>query len=746
MPEKDGALKKWWNTLIIVIAAIAIISFAVRNFNAFVYVLTVVIGFGAVIMIHEFGHFLVAKLSGIRVEAFSIGFPPTLLGIRKTGRGFRVRFLPGLFGEPEKKTEEQDNDNSSLTSQAVDKLSSKKVPAESETEYRIGLIPFGGFVKMLGQEDVGTADATDDPRSFANKPLLVRIAVVAAGVVFNAISAVLIFMVVFLIGVDLPPAVVGTVVPNSPAQLAGLRAGDRVVEVNGETFVDFTSLPLAGALSAEGEAASFVVERPDGTREQFDIIASQSPGADLRTFGIGQAETLTIAEFSDPEDIAKLYDTTALRPGDVVAAFDGRTVENIHQLRKLVKNSLQPEGVLTVERTDAQSDQKTMVDVKVPLYLNHANSDFETGYELAHIYTMVPRLKIMSVPDKARPPSFKDKLISLWRQKILRKQPPDQTAPSLEVGDIIVKIADTDNPTFEELRNITIRHKDRPMPINVLRQIPDGSEETITVTTTPRRIPGSDPNHVTIGIFPSFDAEHPVVAKTISVENGPEPLKIPTGATIVAVDGEEVASFYDIMRIIRRNRGHRVSIEYRIGNDGGVVGLNIPVDDDFITAEADFAPPVPDSFVSTAYVPFDLLKESYQADSAGLAIKMGLKKTYMFIAQTYVTLRRLISRDVSPKTLVGPVGIVTMSYKIVASQSLTYYAYFLGLISSVIAVMNLLPLPVVDGGVIVFMIVEKIKGSPISVKTQEIIAYVGLALILALFLWLTYNDINRLFR
>jgi RIP metalloprotease RseP len=520
-----------------------------------------------------------------------------------------------------------------------------------------------------------------------------------------------------------------------------------MVEVNGETFVDFTSLPLAGALTAEGESVSFVVEHPDGTREQFDIAAAQSPGVDLRTFGISQSETLTVAKFSKPEDIEQLYETTGLRPGDVVTAFDGRVVENAHQLNELIRDSLQPAGVLTVERTEAQTGQKTMVDVKLPLYLSHVNDDFKTGYELAHIHTMVPRLKIISVPDRTRPPSLAGRLTSWWQQKILRKPPPDETGPALEVGDIIVKIADTDNPTYEQLRTLTTDHEGQPMPITVLRQNRDGSEKLITVTSTPTRIPGTDPPRVTIGIFPVLDTEHPVVAGTMDIENGPQALDIPTGAKIVAVDGEEVANFYDIMRIIRHNRGQYISIDYRIGNDGGGVGLDIPADDGYIIAETDFAPPVSAGFLPTAYVPFEYLKEPYKADSAPAAIKMGLKKTYMFIAQTYVTLRRLITRDVSPKTLVGPVGIVTLSYKIVASQSLMYYIYFLGLISSVIAVMNLLPLPIVDGGVIVLLIVEKIKGSPLSRMAQEVLAYVGLVLILALFLWLTYNDIlNLLFR
>jgi len=743
MAETQSAVKKWLNTLIFVIVAGAIIYFAVRNFDAFVRVLIVALGFGAVVIIHEFGHFIVAKLSGIKVEAFSIGFPPTLLGIQRTETGIRFRVLPKLFEkEQQVDGDTEKGEKPTLTSQVVQKLAQQKKHKPSDTEYRIGAIPFGGFVKMLGQEDTGPAEETDDPRSFANKPILIRIAVVAAGVIFNAISAVLIFMLVFLIGVDLPPAVVGGVRPDSPAQHAGLRPGDRVVEVNGERFVDFTTLLLAAALSPEGETISLVVEHSDKTTDECQILPETAPGADLRSFGISQAKTLTVAKFSDPEDKEQLYETTGLRPADVITAFDGRVVQDAHQLNELIGESLQPEGVLTVERTENQTGEKTMVDVKLPLYFDATRDNFKTGYDLAHIYSLVPRLKIISTKDRTRPASFKDRF-SEWWDRIRGKTPPDETGPFLEVGDIIVKIADTEYPTYAQLRELTESYEDRPMPITVLRRMGDGSEALITVTKIPRRQPGS--GRVVIDIYPALDAEHPVVAGTISVEDGPEPLEIPRGATIVAVDGEKVENFYDIVRIIRKNRGQRISLDYRIGDDGGGVGLSIPVDDDYITAKNNLAPPVSTGFVPTAYVPFEYLKEPYKADGAVAAIKMGLKKTSMFIAQTYLTLRRLISRDVKPNTLVGPVGIVTMSYRIVASQSLTYYVYFLGLISSVIAVMNLLPLPIVDGGVIILLLVEKIKGSPLNRQTQEIISYIGLVFILAVFVLLTFNDIRNLF-
>jgi regulator of sigma E protease len=122
---------------------------------------------------------------------------------------------------------------------------------------------------------------------------------------------------------------------------------------------------------------------------------------------------------------------------------------------------------------------------------------------------------------------------------------------------------------------------------------------------------------------------------------------------------------------------------------------------------------------------------------------MGYHRTVMFIAQSYVTLQRLLSRVLSPKLLMGPVGIMVASYQIVAAQSTVYYFYFLGLISASIAVLNLLPIPPFDGGLIVLMLIEKVKGSALSEKTQGILAYTGWLLVLALLLYVTFNDLVR---
>jgi regulator of sigma E protease len=122
---------------------------------------------------------------------------------------------------------------------------------------------------------------------------------------------------------------------------------------------------------------------------------------------------------------------------------------------------------------------------------------------------------------------------------------------------------------------------------------------------------------------------------------------------------------------------------------------------------------------------------------------MGYRKTWSFIAQTYITLRRLIGGLISPKNLMGPVGIIRVSYQIVAQQPFVNYLYFLGLISATIAVVNFLPIPPFDGGLIVLMLIEKIKGSALSERTQGILAYAGWAMVLALLVYVTFNDIVR---
>ncbi|MCF7954581.1 MAG: site-2 protease family protein, partial [Phycisphaerae bacterium] len=436
--------------------------------------------------------------------------------------------------------------------------------------------------------------------------------------------------------------------------------------------------------------------------------------------------TLNIAGIGLDED-CKPVDVGFIA-GDKIVAINGTPVENSRQMQELVSKSSKPAATLKYERTDPVTGEKTTGENDIPLFLKPDNLNFETGHDAAHIYSMVPRLKINYVNDNTKPAGWKGKLQLWWRRNINKQiiEPP-----LLKKDDIIVKIGETDYPTYTELRAVTAEHKDKEMKMLVLRKDESGKEHQEEVVVTPRQqYTRNGDGPVTVGIYPVLDASVPIVAKTIAAK-GPTQLEIPSGALITAVDGEKVANFFDVMRIIRKNQGKRISIDYRVSDEvAGNALLNIPTGhDNYITAKADFEDAIP----------FAGLRETFKATGPIDAIGMGIRKTSQFITQTLMTLKRLFSGAVSPTTLSGPLGIVTMSYTIV-SGSIVFYIYFLGLISSCIAVMNLLPLPVVDGGVIVLLIIEKIKGSPLSQKVQGIISYAGVVFILALFGWLLFND------
>src|ERR671912_1164339 len=164
--------------------------------NLLYSILAAVVGLGVLIVFHEFGHFLLAKLSGVGVLTFSVGFGPKLW-VKKKG----------------------------------------------ETEYALSAFPLGGYVKMVGEDPEEEVKAVDLERSFAHKSLLKRTAIVAAGPGFNLLLAVFLLMIVFLFyGVPVLSTQVGGVEPGSPADRAGIRKGDVIVSLNDQAVREWDEL------------------------------------------------------------------------------------------------------------------------------------------------------------------------------------------------------------------------------------------------------------------------------------------------------------------------------------------------------------------------------------------------------------------------------------------------------------------------------------------------------------------------
>jgi len=192
------------------------------NIFAFVIVL------GILVFFHELGHFLVARLFGVGVEKFSLGFGPRLIG--------------------------------------------KKIGI---TDYRISAVPLGGFVKMVGEDPTAEMDPEDIPISFTHKHVFKRIAIVSAGPLFNLLLAVLIFFAIFQIsGTFILEPSIGGVQEKSPAFEAGLQAGDRIAAIDGTSISSWDEMAALITASA-GRTLSLTVQRP----EWGEIAVSVTPRA-----------------------------------------------------------------------------------------------------------------------------------------------------------------------------------------------------------------------------------------------------------------------------------------------------------------------------------------------------------------------------------------------------------------------------------------------------------------------------------
>ena len=222
------------------------------------------------------------------------------------------------------------------------------------------------------------------------------------------------------------------------------------------------------------------------------------------------------------------------------------------------------------------------------------------------------------------------------------------------------------------------------------------------------------------------------------------------GSRILAINDQPVSSFADIQQRLEElaaaaaptatdNRQTRVLIRYESAIGTGreqTASLGVTPAQLAILAQARWR--APDG------IAFRPLKVLIAGDNLVDAAGIGLVKTGEFIQQTYVTLLRLFTGDVKVTHLRGPVGIVDEGSRL-AREGWPYYFYFLGIISINLAVINFLPLPIVDGGHMVFLAVEKLRGKPAGPQVQTAVALVGLCLIAAFFLVVTFNDVSRLF-
>lgn len=245
-----------------------------------------VIVLGVLIFVHELGHFLVARLCGVGVEKFSLGFGPRILG-RTVGI----------------------------------------------TDYRLSAIPLGGYVKMIGEEPDAELQPHEIPLSFTHKPVWQRFLIVAAGPTSNLLLAVIVFFFIFwLSGIRGLEPVVGEVQPDSPAQAAGLLGGDRIAAIDGEPLESWET--MAQRISASGGRTLDVAVERGGEVHRYRITPQRRSSQNLFgepidrwVLGVSAAGTVFVRESNlieaARESVVQTWAITKLTMLSIVKVIQG---------------------------------------------------------------------------------------------------------------------------------------------------------------------------------------------------------------------------------------------------------------------------------------------------------------------------------------------------------------------------------------------------------------------------------------
>jgi len=629
-------------------------------------IIEIAVALGLIIFVHELGHFLAAKLFGVRVRRFAIGMGP-VIGLPgpdpKTGSwGYRPLLCWG----------------------------------RGETEYSLRWIPVGGFVDLAGEHP--EAEGADDPRALWRRPAWQRVIVFAAGVGMNALLAIVFFSAAFMIGVKQFSPVVGEAVPGTPAALAGIEPGDRIVAVTKteprwfgpKTYAvrSFDDLIYPVSLASEGTEFRVDVERhvPGSAApvfKSFTLRSIRPAGLPMPMLGIAPEKEPVLYEMAKGSP----GDQAGLQLGDRILAVNGQPVETWRGLAKRVADL--PAGPLTLQIERGTERQDLAID---PSHLKEYQPGFSAPVAVAEV-----------VPDK---PAAK---------------------ADIRPGDRIARIEDIPWPTLEEVRSAT-----QKVP-------PDGTVHLVLwrkgarVETTSGVVMQEEKGKArpVIGIAMTSALADPAQLGHVEPGGAADRAGLRAGDVLLGIGPKDapVQSLMDVLVAAQHEPDEALSISFERNEAIRQVFYkmgSVPLEK-FTLDGCDGSP---------AYIELPRIYNPLAATAE------GLKRTWLWLRRVYGTISQIFSGQLSPKTLAGPVGIVTISYGM-AKLGLGTLLNLFGMITVSVTVLNFLPVPPLDGGHILFVLIGKIKGSPVSMKVQSAIWIAGWVLVGALFVLVLFNDITR---
>lgn len=639
-------------------------------------VLVFLLVLGVLIFIHELGHFLAAKACGVYCDQFSLGMPPRVIG-------FRI----------------------------------------GETDYCLGLLPIGGYVKMAGQEDAPTTEEerretyghVPEERWYNNKPTWQRAIILAAGPLMNLVLGIFLYGFVAGMGAEVPQSMiesrVGFIEETSPALTAplfamapngeapdlsgspdavGWQTGDRIVAIDGTAMRNFSEVGMAAALG-EGSVLKVELERetPGGVTQRY--LSPLEPqiidGSEHTRFGV-QVYDAALIRYTFGGYPAE---AGGLLPGDEIVAANGRPTDKTSFGEML----LAQEGIAPVE-VQIQRD-----GVLVPLTITPKMSG-----RLVDLAVSPPLHPLSYLAEDETPRVIYDDSTFLAKQ-------------GLKPGQYIRMVAGI-TATGRSLRALETMPYEGDAEVVVTAGAEDdsttGTKVKLTWASLLQAVTAHDENDAPVVLYAGDRLKEEVGIQRKDV--------------IASIDGEPATAA--LLRQLQMAKAGQ-QLELKIERPAILFGLLQKASTEQVTLPIEQTP--------TIGVVWDT-KMVIDKVPLGRIVPEAFSRGWGATTQIVAILHKLSTGVLKPNELGGPLLIAQISSS-AARMGLSRLLEVMAFISINLCVFNLLPLPVLDGGQLVLVGLEAVRRKPISFKLQMAIQQVGVVFILFLIVFVTYNDVLR---